>query len=79
MLDMAFIRENPTQLAQAIKDKQVDLDINQLLAADLDVRTMKQQVEALRTESNTLSKQMPKAPPKIVLCYKGEAVRLLKH
>ena len=63
MLDLAFIRENPTIVEEAIKNKQVDLDINQILALDQKVRTIKQQVEATRTEQNRVSKQMPKATP----------------
>jgi seryl-tRNA synthetase len=60
MLDLTFIRENPAIVGQAIKNKHVDLDIDQLLALDLNVRAMKQQVEATRTEQNLLSKQMAK-------------------
>lgn len=76
MLDLTFIREHPEIVAQAIKEKHVDLDLNQLLATDLDVRTMKQQVEALRTERNRISKQMAKASPeeRVVLQERGREI-----
>ncbi|MCH8025801.1 MAG: serine--tRNA ligase [Chloroflexi bacterium] len=57
MLDMDFIVQNPDVVKRAIEVKQVDLDLDRLLALHGEVKALLGQVEELRHERNVLSKQ----------------------
>jgi seryl-tRNA synthetase len=61
MLDIKFIRENAEGLEKAIKDKNIDLDINKLL--EIDEKRVKaiQYVEELKAEKNKLNELMKMA------------------
>lgn len=50
MLDIKFIRENPEVIKKAIKDRQLDFDLDKLLLADKIRSELLQQVEKLRAE-----------------------------
>lgn len=55
MLDIQFIRDNPELVQEKSRQKQVDVDITQLLGFDTERRELLVQVEALRQERNELS------------------------
>ena len=61
MLALDFVRANRETVERAIRDKGVDVDLDDLLALDTQVRALKTEVEALRAERNAISAQFPKA------------------
>jgi len=63
MLSMEFIREQPGVVRQAIAAKGVDVDLDTLLAIDAEVRTARQEIEALRAERNAISAGFQSAAP----------------
>ncbi len=58
MLDIHFIRENPDIVRDAARKKNVDIDIDRLLAVDEERKGLMQQVEAKRAEQNLASKSI---------------------
>ena len=63
MLGLDFVRANREAVERAIRDKGVAVDLDDLLAIDGRVRTLKTEIEALRAERNAISAQFPKAAP----------------
>jgi len=63
MLALDFVRANRETVERAIRDKGVNVDLDDLLALDTQVRALKTEVEALRAERNAVSAQFPKAAP----------------
>ncbi|MEJ2718282.1 MAG: serine--tRNA ligase [Deltaproteobacteria bacterium] len=59
MLDIAFIRNNPEVVKEGIRIKRMNVDIDELLALDADVRKLRSEVEQTRADRNRLSKQIP--------------------
>jgi len=55
MLALDFIKANRDTVERAIRDKGVDLDLDQLLALDTQVRAAKTEIEQLRAERNAVS------------------------
>lgn len=61
MLDIKFVRENPEVVKQNIRNKFQDAKlplVDEVLKLDLENRSIKQEVEALRAQRNKLSKQI---------------------
>lgn len=56
MLDIKFIRQNPNIVRKAIQNKNTDLDLDKLLAADARRRELIESSEALKAEQNRKSK-----------------------
>lgn len=56
MLDIKFIRNNPDVVRNAIKNKNVDLDLDKLLALDARRRELIESSESLKAEQNRKSK-----------------------
>jgi len=63
MLSLAFIRENPDAVRQAVAQKNVTLDLDALLALDGEVRALKTRVDGLRAERNAISDGFKNAAP----------------
>ncbi len=63
MLSLPFIRENPDLVRKAAADKNVPLDLDDLLAIDAEVRRLKTRADALRAERNAISDSFKSAPP----------------
>ncbi len=61
MLDIKFIRQHQEKVREAIKNKNVDLDLDKLLAIDARRRELVESSEALRAEQNRRSKG-PQSP-----------------
>ena len=59
MLDIKFIRENVEAVKKAIIDKNIDLDLDQLLDLDARRRTLLAEVEDLQATKNAVSKELP--------------------
>lgn len=60
MLDIAFIRSNPEIIKEGIRKKRMNMDIDELLSVDEDVRKVRGEVEAFRADRNRISKDIPK-------------------
>jgi seryl-tRNA synthetase len=70
MLDIQFIRQNADQVRAAIKNKRLDLNLDDLLTADRERRDATTSLEQKRARKNELSALIPKASkderPKLV-------------
>lgn len=58
MLDIKFIRENPDKVKQAILDKNIDLDLDQLLDVDSQRRSLMAETETFQATKKSFSKQI---------------------
>lgn len=63
MLDIKFIRENTALIQEAAVNKRFTIHLDELLATDEKLRTVKVSLEELQNKRNRLSKQIGKAPP----------------
>ena len=61
MLDIKYIRENVDKIKEAIKNKNIDLELDELLGVDEKRVKMLQQVEELSAEKNKLNDLMKSA------------------
>ncbi|MBI4096979.1 MAG: serine--tRNA ligase [Candidatus Levybacteria bacterium] len=62
MLDIKFIRENPSRVQKAAEHKGVRVNIDHLLKIDHEYRELFQSVQKLREERNALNEQIKKNP-----------------
>jgi seryl-tRNA synthetase len=78
MLDIAFIRQNADAVRAAIKNKRVDLDLDLLLSADKDRRTLLLEIEQKRARKNEIAQLIPKASKeeRPALIEEGKAVKV---
>lgn len=58
MLDIRKIRENPDILSEALKNRNMDIDLKSLLDADAKRREILSEVEDLKNTRNTVSKEI---------------------
>ncbi len=63
MLSLAFIRENRAVVEKAIADKNVSVDLDRILALDVEVRAARGVIDALRRERNEISAMFKTADP----------------
>ena len=63
MLGLDFVKANREAVERAIRDKGVDLDLDQLLALDAEVRAGKTEIDTLRAERNAVSAKFKDASP----------------
>jgi seryl-tRNA synthetase len=63
MLSMDFIKRNRADVERAIRDKRVQVDLDQLLALEGSVRGAKTRVDELRAERNAISAGFKDAKP----------------
>lgn len=63
MLDRRFIRDNPDVVKEAVRVKRVDLDVDELLAADDRVRKLQHELDDAQARKRFLSKQFAMAIP----------------
>lgn len=59
MLDIKFITANQDKVAEAIKEKNVDLDLEELVSLDIKRRELLTELESLQATKNQVSKEMP--------------------
>ena len=60
MLDLKFIRENKDIVKKAVKDRNITLDIGELLDLDSKRREILKESEALKHKKNTMSQEIGK-------------------
>jgi seryl-tRNA synthetase len=63
MLDLKFIREHSDIVALAIKNKGIDLSLDDLLSKDAEVSNLKKDIEVLQAERNAHAKKVAQASP----------------
>ena len=63
MLALDFIKANRETVERAIRDKNVDLDLDALLTLDGEVRAAKTEIDRLRAERNAVSARFKDAAP----------------
>ena len=63
MIDIKQIRDNPESFKDAAKAKGFDVDIDQLLKMDADLREHKRILQDIVTEKNRIGKSIPKLAP----------------
>ena len=61
MLDRRFIRSNPDVVKQAVRDKGLDLDVDELLAVDQRVRKLTTELDEAQAQRKSSSKEFAKA------------------
>jgi seryl-tRNA synthetase len=61
MLDRRFIRENPDAVKAAVRDKGIDLDVDELLEADQAVRRLQSELDNAQAQRKSSAKQFAKA------------------
>lgn len=76
MLDIKFIRENPDTVRKAIEQKNVPLDLDELLRLDRQILELRRRAEALQAERNANAKAAAKAAPeeRPALIEKGKEI-----
>ena len=63
MLDINFIRENPQIVKDAAKNKNIKIDVDELLSLDENRRKITTEIDELRAKRNTLSSDMKNQKP----------------
>jgi seryl-tRNA synthetase len=58
MLDLKFIRENSDLVKKGVKNKQADIDIDEILNLDEERRTLIKRTEELKSQRNKVSKEV---------------------
>ena len=58
MLDQRFVRENPEQVAELLRKKKFDLDVEQIKALESERKTIQASAQNLRAEKKQASKQV---------------------
>ena len=58
MLDIKVIRENPEAIKQAAEKKKITCDVDKLCAVDDRRKTLQQELDSLRSQSNEVGPQM---------------------
>src|SRR5919197_1011560 len=61
MLDLRYVRANPTAVKEGARKKRASVDVDRLLALDAEALGVRQQVEQLRARLNETSKAVPLA------------------
>lgn len=75
MLDIQFIRDNPTLVADKAKQKGYDIDVPQLLGFDEKRRELQRTVETLRRERNDIAESMKGNRPSDEQVERGRAIK----
>jgi len=78
MIDLNLIREQPDKVRKALVDRQVDVSpVDQVLQLDEERRSLIQQVEALKAERNTVSKEISRLKDQQQRNEKIESMRVV--
>ena len=75
MLDIQFIRENRDLVARKATEKNINVDLDQLLGFDEKRLELLRQVEALRQERNELSSANKNGRPSVEAIEKGKQIK----
>ncbi len=72
MLDINFIRENPDKVKKACQDKNVNIDVERVLALDKERRELITEIEKLRAEQNKINRA---GKENIILLQKAKEIK----
>lgn len=61
MIDIKFLRENPSAVREAAKAKNVELDVERILELDKKVRALRSEMENIASQKNSTSKRIATA------------------
>jgi len=75
MLDIKFIRENVKQVKEAVKNKNIKVDIDSLLSLDERRRALQMKVDSLRASRNELAQAGKGSKPTIEQIAKGKKIK----
>lgn len=75
MVDIQFIRDNAALVKEAAKQKNISVDVDQLLELDHKRRELLQEVEKLRKARNETSAQMKNGQPSPELIAEGRRIK----
>jgi len=75
MIDLKVLRSEPERVAQAIRDKGAEVDLERLLKLDREHSEMQQKVEDLRAERNRISAAMKGGKPEPELIARAKVLR----
>ncbi len=75
MLDIKFIRENTDQVKEAAKNKNIEVDIDELLKLDEERRGLQTKIDALRAERNDLASASKNGKPTPEQIAKGKNLK----
>lgn len=75
MLDIKFIKENKEAIVEAIKNKNIKLDLEKLLELDAKRIELLQAVEKLQSQKNSLNDEIAKADDKTVVIARGTKIK----
>lgn len=75
MVDIQFIRDNAALVKEAAKQKNISVDVDQLLELDHKRRELLQEVEKLRKARNETSAQMKNGQPSPELIAEGKRIK----
>lgn len=76
MIDIQLLRENPELIRKKTAEKQVDVNIDDILAMDVRYRELLQEVEELRQKRNEISAKMKGGKPDQLLIDEGKQVKV---
>ena len=63
MIDIKLIRENPDKFQAAGQAKHFDVDVHKLLELDTELKKVKQSLQEIATEKNSIGKSIPQLGP----------------
>ncbi len=75
MLDIKFIRENKDKIKDSIKNKNIKLNLDELLKLDKERRTLLDKVDKLRAKRNELAKIGKTARPSVEQIEEGKKIK----
>ena len=75
MLDINFIRENPQIVKDAAKNKNIKIDVDELLSLDESRRKITTEIDELRAKRNTLSSEMKNQKPSLEQIEAGKKLK----
>ena len=79
MLDIQYIRENHKKVKQAASNKNISVDIDELLTLDQKRRELLQEIEKLRKARNETAAQMKNGIPAPELIAEGRRINGKLH
>ena len=78
MLDIKFIRENPKEVQKAAKNKGGDVDIEKIIAVDLNYRKAIYDIQNIHEDINSLNKKINGRPTEEQLKSAGQWKKTLE-
>ncbi|HEX6518700.1 MAG TPA: serine--tRNA ligase [Streptosporangiaceae bacterium] len=79
MLDRRFIRENPDAVKAAVRVKGIDLDVDELLDVDSQVRKLQHELDQAQARRKSSSREFAKADEARRAQLRAEAIELDEH